>query len=435
MLQVNSKRDTIFNENLHGFGTIVGMSKGIFQSGSCGSCESRSDVFHHIRYGQSPRATVPHHSIEIPKPLVTVEDHREAEEKIAIRVRKEGYGDLQSLIRKLASAIKLCLFVIVYLPFYVVFLLPLAIVSKALSLVKRAIIAVVNPVVAFLESISKRISERLSEKLSAINWKRWVPSFHLSLKKIDFRFWKNWQLPTVNFNFKPKFSVPKFDGLRSWRLPSISLSFDWKKWFPTLPKVKLPSVKLPQLQWKWKNPFANIKFPNLRLKLPKFPQAPVWLSLDFFRRKIAIRSLHWNLSDKIGKIVAKFQFPQKFTALAEYFNSLVSKLKLFWDKRVPSLPKFPIVTFQSKVGNVVVSSVKSLTFKVKEKHQAFTAKSTDVVGESLAKTMVTVQHRSEKVKNRLRKWIFLSIIAFELALVLLSESIMHLQEKTELFLR
>ena len=406
---------------------MVGMSKGIFQSGSCGSCEKHSDVFHHIRYGQSPRAAVPHYSIEIPKPLLTRDDHREAETKIENRLNKEGYEHTRSMIRRFARAIKLILFIVVFLPYYLGFLLPLTIVSGLFTCVKFAVVGIVNPVVSFFESLSKRILGWFN----AILWKFRVPTLRFPWKNmkfgIDLRFWKKWKIFTLNFDKFKKFQLPKITWKFEW---------NWKKWVPTLPKWKMPSFKftLPSVNWKIKNPFSGFKFPVVRWslpalpklpKLPKMPKFPDWVSVSSLRKKIAVMTLKWNF-----KALAQFKFPKVtvFERGLAYLKQLADSLQAGFAKARARLPKLPAKVIQQGNNEVPISKASMLAAQVKVQAKMIVEKSANVVLKPVLRGLDNVQEKCVPVKHKLRKWTFLTIIAFELSLVLLSEAIMQFQE-------
>ncbi len=109
------------------------MSKGIFQSGSLGSCEKQSDVFHHIRYANSPRAVVPHKSLDAATPLRTKKDHREAEAKIGKKLREEGFEHFDSQIKKIARVVRIVLFILLYVPYFIALQLPITILRLVFS--------------------------------------------------------------------------------------------------------------------------------------------------------------------------------------------------------------------------------------------------------------------------------------------------------------
>ncbi len=458
------------------------MNKGIFQSGSCGSCEKHSDVFHHIRFAHSPRAAVPHKSIEIPKPLLTLEDYKEAETKLEKRLLNEGYASSQSGVQKFARALKLLFFVLFFLPFYITIQLPLTLISGLFSLLRYVAVSLITPLIAPVKGVLTFFS---GWKFS-VNFPSWItlPSLkktkETDLKnkektskkswRFDFRFWKNWQLPSWNFSFK-QLRLPKFSFLNFSSISIPKWSWDFKKWIPSRPFLTRFSFRLPNINWSF---CVSIpKIPKINLWRPKLPKLPVWLSLHILRKKIAIKTLNWDLApfflklwNKIPRLrLNKQKKTQSAGKFKIFFQSLGSQIQAFLDRKVGKLPGIPQKILRAigrglsslfgafagvimKVVRVISNSIRS-TFdffaKIGEHSRKFNQLAVDaalktkvLVGngvDSAAKPLVkgleVVHKKSIPFRLKLRKWTFLFGIAVELSLIFLSEAIIEFQEWNE----
>lgn len=359
----------------------------MFQSGSIGSCEKQSDVFHHIRYAGSPRASIPHKSIEIPKPLLSLEDYKEAEAKLEKRLLSHGYGSSNAIISRIAKGIKAFLFFFFYIPYYLTLRLPLMVVSLGLGFCKTLFLSVYRPVLRFISLVVNKVrgwklglnltafksffakyalaksqkeekaSERKDQVIDAIAFEEELAAKEQKKKEL---FWNRWAFPTINlpkFNLNIlKFSFPK--GLKS-RLKFSFPRIQWnlKGWLPTLPqwKINFKDWQLPR--WKWANPvaFFSGRLIKPRWKLPRWTFNELNLAVRQMKNKILVKSIRWNfrpLLDSLKRFALRFRWRKeertgrtrsKFKAAV---GTVGDQIVEFLDGLVSFLPELPQETLR-----------------------------------------------------------------------------------------
>lgn len=461
------------------------MSKGIFQSGSVGSCEKQSDVFHHIRYANSPRSSVPHKSIDIPKPLLTLEDYKEAKGNLEKRLKREGYDNSHKAVHVIAKALKQLLFFFLFLPFYLGFQLPLTIVSLTFSLLNRGLIKLLTPglkvldrFVAFVrqwaakldfQPLVTRVSSLFSSKKPNV-----FEEFPLEKSVASWKFWKNWALPQWKlspFQWKiPAISLPK-------KLKNLSFSFpEWKISLKRLssfkPAWKLSSFrwKLPKLSWKWNFKLSLPSMPKFSWKFPTFTNPLRWGAFSKIREKSSFKALRWDFRPGLEALKKKFSifhFKKKekkkksrdIEAVARAFGhriesgfeefisvfpwviqvplQMIGQVVFFVFRRCFRLVKRLIVAFWGWFSSVYrifarmsenLQKISKFTEKAKNKTLEFADKGVMTLSRPLVRTIETVHSKCIPLRLRFRRWTFLAGIVVELSLLFLSEAIIEFQD-------
>lgn len=454
------------------------MNKGIFQSGSLRSCEKQSDIFHHIRYANTPRSVVPHKSMEVPKSLITLEDYRQAELNLEKKLKSEGYGTSRQTVHKVAKGIKFFFFVLFYIPFYIVFRLPFAVLSIVLSQLARGVRAILKPLLKALDTTVNTIKSLYSRiNFSGFRWKfsfdrtKSVKQNEAKTVARDWKFWKSWKLPEW------KMTLPKL------KLPQISLFLPWNR-------IKFSR---PQWNWNWKPKFSFTKFRGfswVRVNFPKGDwlnfQLPKWGSLKWkFSWQLPKFNMNWTLRWPTISFPWKLQW--NISPILEKWKEKLNRLR-FWkrekkkrdsyiratakafgvrfldglDSYVSELPSIPqmilrgigrlislivikLYTLVSRVvlgiWNVVlkgyraavkvrenIQKVHAWTQKATEQTQKWVDSGVEAVARPVVRVIESAHSKTIPIRLRFRRWTFLAGIVVELSLVLLNETILEFQE-------
>lgn len=456
------------------------MNKGISQSGSMRSCEKHSDVFHHIRYANSPRAAVPHKSIEPPKSFLSLENYREAEKSLEKKLADQGYGASHRSIRKFAKAFRSFLFFVFFIPYFIVIQLPLTLLSALCSALFRIVRLVTTPVInAFV-----RVAKKIVSAASQLQLPRWLKlplrpnrqngGESKEKREREVSFWKKWSLPELpKFTFK--FSLPRFSLAERWK----KFTFSIPQWKISLPKISLPRWKLPKFSLpKWSPSFSfrwnlprnwKFTFKKMEWKIPQVKN-PFSLSLVWsLREKIA----HWTLGldfdsffERVKERFSRFKLSkrkkkEKSRNVANIFQSYGERIENWCDEWVSLFPPavqsvlrplgrgvsfcfgalfFALSSLLSMIWNQVkrgiekiakvqdnLRSLDAIHRKTREKVEKFVVKTADAATLPVIRTIETVHNKMIPVRLQVRRWTFLTGIAIELSLIFLQEAILEFQ--------
>lgn len=456
------------------------MNKGISQSGSFGSCEKHSDVFHHIRYANSPRAVVPHKSIEPPKKLFSLASYREAEKNLEKKLADQGYGASHRSIRRFAKAFRSLFFFLFFIPYFLAIKLPLTLLSVLCSTLFGFVRRLVKPMIGAVN----RCCQKIASAVAKVQIPRWMTfSLRWNTKKSTepkinkekrIPFWKGWTLPKIpTWSFK--ISLPRFTWLEKVKNFKLSIP-QWKISIPqlSLPNWKIPRISLPSrwfsLSFRWSVPVKwKFSLRKFDWKLPKiknpFSSVAVWS----IRESIARWTLQMNfdaLGARIKERLARFKLPkrtkrEKSRNVANVFQLYGERIENWCDEWVSIFP--PVVqsilrpigrgigascgilvnatsTFFSAVWNRVKKGIEKVSMvqdnlrslhalhrKTREKVEKFVDKTADAATRPVIRTVETVHNKLIPIRLRVRRWTFLAGIVMELSLIFLQEAIFEFQ--------
>lgn len=462
------------------------MNKGIFQSGSVGSCEKQSDIFHHIRFANTPRSVVPHKPLDVPKSLITLEDYKQAESKLEKKLKSEGYGTSHQTVQVIAKGLRVLFFALFYLPFYIIIQFPMTLLSIALTLTNKLVMRILRPVLNGIDVAVQWLKKTVKNIDIDPFFSRFNFSFAAKKKKIsplekieqkqgkDWKFWKKWKFPEFKLP-RLQFKIPEISFFQKFKTLSFTLpkwKWEWKNWknFNFSRKLFSFDWKLPMMPWKWNFKFSLPQIKKISLRIPSIsnPFRPEFLQNIW--KKIAFKGLRWDvkpliqfMKDKLPKFDFRTREKKKrksfFRATAKAFGSRALDVL---DEFVSMFPSFAQVVLRA-IGRGVAAvarklysgifrismhiwkwtkksyetvvkvqenlqKINLLTSKVKAKTKEVADKGVEAVSKQIIRGIETLHSKAIPARLRFRRWTFLAGIVVELSLIFLSEAILEFQE-------